>query len=80
MIMLLTVGLGVGFTFNLAGISNTATTFLVFYLVEKWVELHLEKGWNGWILILAGSILLYRIALYLHIHPEFVASLFDATI
>jgi hypothetical protein len=32
--------------------------------------------WNGWLLLLALSVACYRGALWLHMNPAFVASLF----
>mmetsp|Transcript_3588 Transcript_3588/g.10173 ORF Transcript_3588/g.10173 Transcript_3588/m.10173 type:complete len:701 (+) Transcript_3588:108-2210(+) len=60
-----------------AGLANTSTVFGVIWLVEKYAELHLESGWHGWTLIFVLSLGLYRASLWLHDHPQFVASLFE---
>mmetsp|Transcript_102871 Transcript_102871/g.286488 ORF Transcript_102871/g.286488 Transcript_102871/m.286488 type:complete len:119 (-) Transcript_102871:71-427(-) len=62
---------------GLRGMANTSTVFLVLWLVKKYVDLHLGSRWNGWVLVLVLSLLTWRAALWLHLRPEFVASLLD---
>ena len=59
--------------------ANTATTFTVLWLVEKYAELHLEARWNGWFLLLLLSLSAYKGALWMHDHPAFVASMFGSS-
>jgi len=66
-----------GLVSGLPGMSNTATVFLVLWLMEKYADLHLESEWNGWVLVLALSVTVWRSALWLHSRPEFTASVFD---
>ena len=63
---------------HLPGLANTAVTFTVLWLVEKYAELHLEAQWNGWVLLLLVSLIAYKGALWLHNHPVFVASMFGS--
>jgi len=76
MITALVAGLFVGNTFGMQGLANTATTFLVMFVMEKYVEVHVEKHWNVWVMVLLLSLAMYKAALYLHLHPEFVALIF----
>jgi len=65
-----------GHTLGLQGMANTSTTFTVLYVLEKYGEWHVEAKLNGWLLMLGFSLVAYRCALWLHLHPEFVASIF----
>merc|ERR1712167_203701 len=76
MVVCLLAGLLVGNLEGMPGLTNTALTFAVLWLMEKWCELHLESKWNMWLLVLALSTAVYYCALYLHLRPDFVASLF----
>merc|ERR550514_8145 len=76
MVVCLLAGLLVGSLEGMPGLTNTALTFAVLWLMEKWCELHLESKWNMWLLVLALSTVVYYCALYLHLRPDFVASLF----
>ena len=77
MVILLIFSLFIGSVWNLNGLFNTACTFAVLYLMEKYVEIHVESNWNGWILIFMISIFTYYSALYLHRNPKFIISLFE---
>lgn len=66
----------VGNIWNLTSMTNTAYVFWALYITEKYVELHLEKRWNIWILIFLASITLWRIALFIHSRPGFIVSMF----
>jgi len=66
----------VGNVFSMNGLSNTATTFLVLWMLGKYCELHFELKLNIWILILLMSGIMYKTALWLHANPAFVTSLF----
>ena len=76
MLVLLVVGLFAGHVSGMHGLANTSTVFCVLWSVEKWVELHLDLRWNGWLLMLLLSLIMYKAALWLHDHPEFVVSCF----
>ena len=67
----------IGFVFGFEGLANTSIVYLSIYLVEKYVELHSEMKWSGWILILILSCFLYRSSLYLHQNPQIILSLFS---
>ena len=99
-------GAAVGATSRMPGLYNTAVTFLLLWLGEKYSELHIEAKWNGWLLVtqppvaplspagpqpfgltarrplapqvLVASVALYRAALAMHDHPEWVAAMFGA--
>jgi hypothetical protein len=66
-----------GFVGGLPGMANTATVFLVLWLVEKYADVHLESEWNGWVLVLVLSVAAWRGALWLHSRPQFTASLLN---
>jgi len=68
----------VGYSYGMAGMANTAITFLVLWVMEKYCEAHYYNEWNGWVLVLLGSIALYGIAMWLHGHPDFVVSMFQS--
>lgn len=72
------LGVGAGGVCGVPGLANTAVTFTVLWLVEKYAELHLEAQWNGWVLLLLISLIAYKGALWLHNHPAFVASMFGS--
>jgi hypothetical protein len=76
MLVLLGALLFIGNVFVMVGLTNSALTFAVLWLVEKYGEIHSEFGWNPWIAILLVSVLLWRIALFLHTHPGFVMAIF----
>lgn len=75
----LLAGAAVGATSRMPGLYNTAATFLLLWIGEKYCELHLEAKWNGWLLVLVASVALYRAALAMHDHPEWLAAMFGAT-
>ena len=77
MIIFLTITLFVGNLYQIDGLSNTATVYLVLYLMEKYSELHSRNNWNFWILIFLFSIILYKCALFLHGNPEFVIKIWQ---
>ena len=66
-----------GNVYGMQGLSNTATTFFVLWLMEKYCELHISQEWNVWVMVLLLSITMYKLALGLHEYPAFVASLFE---
>jgi len=75
----LLLGAAGGWVCGVPGLANTATTFTVLWLVEKYAELHLEARWNGWFLLLLLSLSAYKGALWMHDHPAFVASMFGSS-
>eukprot|EP00741_Cyanophora_paradoxa_P024883 tig00000317_g24024.t1 len=78
MIVCLLAGLFVGSVFAYPAVFNVACTFSVLFVSEKVLELPVWRSAGGvWLLLLAGSASLYYLALWLHSHPGFVASLFD---
>ena len=76
LVVCLLAGMLAGNLEGMPGLTNTATTFAVLWLMEKYCELHFEMKWNTWLLVLALSTAVYNCALCLHLRPEFVASLF----
>jgi len=77
MIIALLVGSFVGLIYNIEGMSNTALTFLVFYVIEKYTEFHFDHEYNGWVFVFIISVVAYKCALWLHHHPEFIVSMFS---
>ena len=51
----LLLGVSAGWVCGVPGLANTAVTFTVLWLVEKYAELHMEARWNGWVLLLLVS-------------------------
>jgi len=76
MIVSLFLGILTGALTGSKGMLNTAITFFVLYVGERYAEFHLENKWNGWILVFCGSVCMYEIALWLHNNPEFLVSVF----
>lgn len=76
MLVSLVVAQYVGNVYDMTGLANTATTFSVLWILEKVHEFHHTLKLNGWIMVFAGSFATYFMALWLHAHPAFVASLF----
>jgi len=76
MVAALVGGLLLGSLTGSPGMTNTALTFAVLYAGEKYSEMHLERGWSGWLLVLGVSGFAYKLALWLHEHPEFLATVF----
>jgi len=77
MIVFLFAYLFIGFVYGINGVKNTAITFMVLYIMEKYTELHFDKGFNIVILVFLFSVSAYLISLYLYAHKEFIVSLFD---
>jgi len=78
MVISLILGQVAGLTvLSQTGLSNTATVFMVMYILEKACDLHSHKKWNGWVLIFFLSCVGYYSALRLHANPEIVANMFD---
>jgi len=67
----------VGSVFAMPSMTNTATTFLVLWLMEKQLEVDWRPG-MGMVVTFLNFVFLYFAAHYLHTHPEHVVSLFDA--
>mmetsp|Transcript_41468 Transcript_41468/g.72829 ORF Transcript_41468/g.72829 Transcript_41468/m.72829 type:complete len:449 (-) Transcript_41468:92-1438(-) len=76
MIASLLLALFVGFVYVIPAMSNTATTFMVLWLMEK--ELEIRWGGFGIVIIFLNFVALYFAALYLHTHPEHIVAMFDA--
>merc|ERR1712070_631844 len=78
MLGFLLLALLLGNVYGLAGMANVSTTFFILWLMEKYTEWHLESRHNGWLLLLAASVSVYYCALWLHMHPHFIADMFTA--
>lgn len=66
-----------GNLYNMEGLKNTATVYLVFYLIEKYCDLHWSLEWNLWVLVFLFSVIIYKAALYLHGNPDILISMFN---
>lgn len=66
----------IGTFFGIDCLTNSGFAFLAFYLYQKWWELHQKRGWDKAIFVFPSCLVLWRISLYLHVHPDFVVSLF----
>lgn len=79
LIIFIFVGLmALGFILSLNSLSNTATTYFVIWLLQRYAMFHLDHSFNPWFLILIASTALWKISLYLHQHPQFIASIFSS--
>lgn len=75
--IMMAVSLSFGFFFgmmlDLSGMYNTACVFGVLWVVYHYSYFHLmERKWDGWILVLIISLIMWRLALWLHLHPNFI--------
>jgi hypothetical protein len=77
MIVSLVIGLFIGGTFNIASLFNVSITFMCLYLTDKTTEIVIEKYTS--ICLFGLSLLLYKVSMYLHTHPEFVINMFNFT-
>jgi len=74
MLVSLIIALLAGNVYSMASMTNTATTFLVLWLMEKELEVSWGPG-PGMIVLFLNFVFLYFLAHYLHTHPEHVVSL-----
>jgi len=70
------IELYIGSVYNIDSVRNTAITFLVIWMMQKYCEIHNELHWNLWFIILLFSIIIWRLSLYLNSNPAFVVSMF----
>ena len=62
-----------GQTLALPAMSNTADVFMCFWLMFHYSVTHLrDLEFSGWVLVLMLSATVWRIALWLHTHPEYM--------
>jgi hypothetical protein len=78
MIISLIGTLFVGSIYQLQSIVNVSITYAVLYILEKVTEMSLWKNQMA-LSIFACSLMMYKIGMYLHSHPEFIMSLVDPT-
>ena len=76
MLALLTAGIGVGSTYSMHGLINTAIVYSVLWGIEKYLEVYFATTDDMWVLIFSMSALFYYIALQINMHPEFLIALF----
>lgn len=60
----------------IAGMANVSITYGVLWGMMKYGQFHLERNFNIWLLLLISSVAVWRLSLYLHLHPEYVTCLF----
>lgn len=77
MLFMLLVLNAAGRTFGLVGMANTSTTFLCLWLLDKYVDFHVDMKWNGWVLVLLMSCAAWRASLWLHANPGHIVSMFS---
>merc|ERR1712032_1520296 len=75
MVASLTAALLVGNVFAIPSMSNTGSTFLVLWLMEK--ELEVRWGSASIVAVFLNFVFLYYIAHYLNTHTEHIMSMFD---
>ena len=78
MLVLLLLVLGIGSVHSMDGLKNTSIVYLILWSIEKYHEYYFNLTSNGWGFIFSMSALVYYLALWLNMHPEFVVSLFKA--
>lgn len=66
-----------GHLLGLASVANTSITYSVLYILQKYIYLHKSRDWNTWTLMLIISLVGWRASLHLHMHPEYITSLFS---
>ena len=76
MIIFLVAYIYIGSVYGINGMKNTAITFLVLYISEKYVEIHYYLDAPIVVLGFFASVFAYVVSLYLYSHKEFVTSLF----
>eukprot|EP01107_Rhizomastix_libera_P007783 TRINITY_DN22801_c0_g1_i1.p2 TRINITY_DN22801_c0_g1~~TRINITY_DN22801_c0_g1_i1.p2 ORF type:complete len:476 (+),score=85.20 TRINITY_DN22801_c0_g1_i1:56-1483(+) len=67
----------VGMVFGMPSISNTCLSFLPIVAIERFLRLHKRYQFNIWVIIFFGSVALWRLALFLHKHPQFLVNCFS---
>ena len=65
----------IGPVLGLEGMTNAANTFAVLYVLNKYAEFHLSSDWNGWVLVLLVSVIVWQGSLFLSQHPQHLASM-----
>lgn len=66
-----------GDTFRMTGLKNTSSVFTVLYIWAKSAEAIDEFKLSKWLFALFTSCLLWRVSLYLHVHPGLIMSMFS---
>ena len=76
MVVSLVAAILFGSVLILPSMTNTATTFLVLWAMQK--EIEVDWGGVGIVVLFMNFVGLYFIAHYLHTHPEHIYSMFNA--
>lgn len=78
MILSLFMGVGLGSTFEMVSLSNTAGTFTALYAMTQTCEFVFSTFYPTIpTIIFISSVAVWRASLFLHQNPQFVASLFS---
>jgi len=75
MLVALVLAIAVGSTFAIPAMSNIGVTFLVLWVMQK--ELELDWGGAMSMVLFLNFVCLGFIAHYLHMHPQYIANMFD---
>ena len=66
----------IGQVLAMPGMANVAITYTILTLTMKYGRFHLQNRYNSWVLILIVSISVWRLSLFLHMHPEYITGMF----
>lgn len=69
MIFMIVLCMGIGSTYNIEGLRNTAIVYTVLWGLEKYNEIYWRFTSNPWFFIFSLSAFIYYVALYLNMHP-----------
>ena len=76
MMGMLVIAIYIGNVYGMMGMANTATVYAVLYGFEKFNEVYFYMVKDVWVYIFGLSFIAYQMALWVHMHPEFIVSLF----
>ena len=76
MLMMLVTSQLAGLILGLESITNVSRTYWCIWILFQYSDFHLRLKFNGWILMLLLSMFVWRVSLWLHMHPKFIISLF----
>jgi len=79
MIASLAFVLAFSFPLNIVPLRNTGLVFTALYAVEKIVECNIWSGGRFVVGLMLFFIVLWRVSLFLHSHPDFITVMFDSS-
>ena len=76
MLVSMTITMFLGNLWSLDGLTNTTIVYLILWICEKFQESYFHRTDNIWLFMFILSWILYFISYQLHMHPEFIVSMF----